>query len=187
MTTALETSLDQLTGTWDVDASHSHLGFVARHAMVARVRGAFDTVEGALHLDGENPTRSSADLTIDVASVDTGDAQRDEHLRSPDFFDAEQFPTITFSSTGIEQLDDTDFRVTGDLTIRDVTRPVSFELVFNGGAVDPFGNERVGFEGELTVDRSDWGLTWNAALEAGGVLVGDRVKLELEVGAVKRS
>lgn len=186
MTTATQSArLQDLSGTYNLDPSHSRVGFVTRHAMIAKVRGAFNDVSGTASIDGANPSASNLDLTIQVASVDTRDAGRDGHLQSPDFFDAASFPTITFKATDFAISDDETVDVTGDLTIKDVTRSVTVPFAFGGVAVDPFGNSRVGFEGQVVVNRKDWGLTWNAALETGGVLVADKVTLELEVSAVK--
>ena len=179
------TSIRDLSGTYNLDPSHSRVGFVARHAMIAKVRGAFNEVAGTATIDGANPSASALDVTIQTASVDTRDANRDGHLASPDFFDAAQYPTITFKATDFAVTDDQTVEVTGDLTIKDITRPVVVPFTFEGVATDPFGNERAGFEGQVTINRKDWGLTWNAALETGGVLVGDKVTLELEVSAVK--
>jgi len=179
------TSIRDLSGTYNLDPSHSRVGFVARHAMIAKVRGAFNEVAGTATIDGANPSASALDVTIQTASVDTRDANRDSHLASPDFFDAAQYPTITFKATDFAVTDDQTVEVTGDLTIKDITRPVVVPFTFEGVATDPFGNERAGFEGQVTINRKDWGLTWNAALETGGVLVGDKVTLELEVSAVK--
>ncbi|MCX5203996.1 YceI family protein [Streptomyces sp. NBC_00237] len=183
--TAVDPALAALTGTYTVDASHTRVGFTARHAMVTNVRGAFTDLDGTLKLDGSDPSGSKASITIRMASIDTGAADRDGHLRSADFFDAETFPEMTFRSTKAEQLGGSDYRITGDLTIKDTTRPLSIDLEFNGSATDPFGNERVGFEGSATILRSDWGLTWNAALEAGGVLVSDKIKLNFDISAIK--
>ncbi|MFT4110548.1 YceI family protein [Propionicimonas sp.] len=185
MTTATTSTVRDLSGTYTLDGSHSRVGFVARHAMIAKVRGAFNEVSGTATIDGANPAASSLEVTIGVASVDTRDANRDGHLQSPDFFDAATYPTITFKATGFEIVDDETVNVTGDLTIKDVTKPVTVPFTFGGAATDPFGNSRIGFEGEVTVNRKDWGLTWNAALETGGVLVSDKVVLELEVSAIK--
>ena len=176
-----------LTGTYDIDASHSSLEFAAKHAMVTTVRGRFGDFSGTLHLDAEDPSRSTAEVTIDVASLDTRSDQRDEHLRGDDFFDVAKYPTITFTSTRAARgKDDDEYRLWGDLTIRGVTREVELEITFTGSAVDPWGKTRAGFEGRTTVNRKDWGLTWNVALEAGGILVSDKVKLSLDVAAVKR-
>jgi polyisoprenoid-binding protein YceI len=174
-----------LTGAYELDAVHSRMGFVARHAMVTSVRGAFNEFEGAVYLDAADPARSTARVTIQVASIDTGNEQRDEHLRGPDFFDTDRYPEIIFTGTGVEPVDEELYRITGDLTLKGVTRPVTVELAFNGSAKDPFGNLRAGFEGSATVNRKDWGLTWNAALENGGFLVSDKIKLEFDVSAVK--
>lgn len=186
MSTTVETQgVRGLSGTYTLDASHSRVGFVARHAMIAKVRGSFDEVTGSATIDGANPSASSLEVTIQTASIDTRDANRDGHLRSADFFDADNNPTITFVGKGFQITDDATVEVTGDLTIRGVTNSVTVPFEFGGVAVDPFGNERVGFEGSVVVNRKDWGLTWNAALEAGGVLVSDKVTLELEVSAIK--
>jgi polyisoprenoid-binding protein YceI len=177
----------ELEGTWVFDTVHSGLEFSARHAMIATVRGRFKIFEGTLTLDPGDPSRSSAEVVIDPASIETGNEQRDAHLRSPDFLDVERFPKITFTSKRIEQKGGDDFTVWGDLTIRDVTREIELPVTFNGSTVDPVGNQRAGFDGETTVDRKDWGLTWNAPLEAGGILVGEKVKLHLGVSAIKQA
>ncbi|MCS0636633.1 YceI family protein [Streptomyces sp. LP05-1] len=184
-TTVVDPALAALTGTYTVDPAHSELGFTARHAMVTNVRGSFTDFSGTLRLDGSDPAASSASIDARIASVDTGNADRDTHLRSGDFFDAEQFPEMTFRSTGAEHLGGDDFRLTGDLTLKGVTRPLTIDLAFNGSAKDPFGNERVGFEGRAELLRSEWGLTWNAALETGGMLVSDRIKLTFDISAVR--
>ncbi|MER7109526.1 YceI family protein [Streptomyces sp. NPDC000229] len=185
--TAVDPALAALTGTYTIDPSHSGIGFTARHAMVTNVRGAFTEYEGTLELDGTDPAASSAFIDVKIASVDTGSADRDGHLRSADFFDAEQFPLMTFRSTSAEALGGTDYRITGDLTIKGVTKPITIGLEFNGAAKDPFGNERVGFEGKAELLRSEWGLTWNAALETGGVLVSDKIKLTFEISAIRNA
>ncbi len=178
-------SLSTLTGDYVVDPSHSRLGFVARHAMVTKVRGSFGVFEGKARLDFENPQRSAAEVSIDVESVNTGNADRDTHLRTNDFFDAPTFPKITFTSTGVAKVDDEHYRLSGDLTIKGTTKPVTVEFEYTGTAKDPFGNTRVGFEGMTTINRRDWGVEWNAALETGGVLVSEKVTLEFEVSAIK--
>ncbi|MCW2713824.1 MAG: YceI-like protein [Frankiales bacterium] len=183
MTTAAPT-LSQLTGSYTLDPSHTRIGFVARHAMVAKVRGAFNEFEGRAVLDGNDPSRSTASVTIQVASIDTRSAQRDEHLRSNDFLAIGEFPTIEFTSTGVRQTGDT-FELDGDLTVRGVTRPVTIPFTYEGSATDPYGNQRVGFEGSVTISRKDYGVTWNAALETGGVAVSDKIVLEFEVSAIK--
>lgn len=175
----------ELSGTYDLDPAHSRIGFVARHAMVTKVRGSFDEYAGGLTLDFADPSRSSAHLTVEIASIDTRQPQRDEHLRTNDFFDAPSFPQMTFRSTAVEQTGEGEYRITGDLTIKGTTRPVTFDAEYTGAAKDPFGNTRVGFEGRGSLNRSDFGVTFNAALETGGVLVSEKIALELEVSAVK--
>jgi len=174
-----------LTGTYKIDASHSRFGFVARHAMVTKVRGSFNEFEGSGYFDVEDPSKSSLELTIKAASIDTRNPERDAHLRSNDFFAMDEYPEITFRSTKVEPVSATTYRVTGDLTIKGVTKPVTFDLEFTGDVVDPWGNTRIGFEGTTTVNRKDWGVNWNVALEAGGVLVSENVTLEFEVSAVR--
>jgi polyisoprenoid-binding protein YceI len=174
-----------LTGDYTVDPAHSRIGFVARHAMVTKVRGSFAEFDARAHIDAEDLSRSSATVTIKVDSVDTRNDQRDAHLRGNDFFDAATYPEIGFASTQVEPVGDDVLRVTGDLTIKGVTRPVTVDFTFEGSAVDPFGNHRVGFEGSVVVNRKDWGVSWNAALEAGGVLVSEKVTLELELSAIR--
>ncbi|MFJ4858773.1 YceI family protein [Streptomyces sp. NPDC088730] len=183
--TAVDPALAALTGDYTIDPAHSSIGFTVRHAMVTNVRGSFGEHEGSLRLDGSNPAGSTASIDVRIASVDTGIADRDGHLVSGDFFDAEKFPLMTFRSTSAEQLGGDKYRVTGDLTIKDVTRPLAIDLEFNGSATDVYGNERVGFEGGTEILRSDWGLTWNAALETGGVMVSDKVKLNFDISAIK--
>ncbi|MFJ4778448.1 YceI family protein [Streptomyces sp. NPDC088762] len=183
----VDPALAALTGDYVIDAAHSSIGFTVRHAMVTNVRGSFAEHEGALYLDGADPSRSTASIDVKIASVDTGIADRDGHLRSADFFDAETFPLMTFRSTAASRVGGDTYRITGDLTIKDVTRPLSIDLEFNGSATDVYGSERVGFEGSAEILRSDWGLTWNAALEAGGVMVSDKVKLTFDISAVKQA
>jgi polyisoprenoid-binding protein YceI len=178
-------TLSTLTGTYAIDPAHSRIGFSARHALVTKVRGSFNEFEGTGYFDAEDPTRSSVQLTIKAASIDTRNADRDAHLRSNDFFDLEQHPEITFVSTSVEQVDADSYRVTGDLAINGVTNSVTVDFEYAGAAVDPFGNQRIGLEGKTTVNRKDWGITWNAALEAGGVLVSEKVTLEFEVSAIR--
>jgi len=178
-------AIEDLTGDYTLDVAHTRIGFSARHAMVTTVRGSFGDFEGTAHLDATDPTKSSAKLSIKVASLSTGQEQRDAHLRSPDFFDVEANPEITFTSTSTERVDDETYRLTGDLSIRHQTKPVTVEFAFNGSAKDPYGNLRAGFEGKTTVNRKDWGLSWNAALETGGLLVSDKIKLEFDVSAIK--
>ena len=177
-------NINELNGTYVLDPSHSTFSFVTRHAMVTKVRGSFEKFEGQAIVDGSSPETSSLSVNIDVASVTTRNADRDAHLRSADFFDVERFPNMVFVSTNIAVDGDT-VEVTGDLTIKDVTNSVTFPLEYQGSAKDPFGNTRVGFEGSVQVLRSDFGLTWNAALETGGFLVSDKVTLELEISAIQ--
>ena len=186
-TETLTQTLDRsdLTGTYEIDPAHSRFGFVARHAMVTKVRGGFNEFGGTLHIDGDDPANSEAKLTIQVDSIDTRNADRDGHLRSNDFFAMEEYPEIEFETTAIEELGGDEFRVTGDLTVRGVTKPVTLDVEFTGAAVDPWEKVRVGFEGSTVVNRKDWGVNWNAALEAGGVLVSEKVTLEFEIAAVK--
>ncbi|WP_018570067.1 YceI family protein [Streptomyces sp. PsTaAH-124] len=184
---AADPQLAALTGDYTIDPSHTTLGFVARHAMVTNVKGAFNDFTGSLHLDGADPAKSTATLDIAMDSIDTGNADRDGHLKSADFFRTDEFPAMTFRSTAAESLGGDDYRITGDLSILGVTKPISIDLEFNGAAKDPFGNERVGFEGKAEILRSEWGLTWNAALETGGVLVSDKIKLNFDISAIKQS
>ena len=185
MTTASVPALTELTGTWTLDPAHTRIGFVARHAMVTKVRGSFNEFEGTATLDGANPANSRVEVKIEAASIDTRNAQRDEHLRSNDFLAMNEYPEITFASTGVRQADGTTFELTGDLSIKGVTNSVTIPFTFEGLATDPFGNQRAGFEGSVVINRKDYGVTWNAALEGGGVLVSDKVTLEFEISAVK--
>ena len=176
--------LNSLTpGTWNVDPSHSGLNFTVKHLMVSKVRGRFASFSGTLNIAAD-PLQSSVTAQADVASVTTGDAGRDEHLRSGDFFEAEKFPTISFVSTKIEA-DGDDFVLYADLTIKGVTKNVKFELEFDGVGKDPWGNTKAGFSAEADINRKDFGLEWNAALETGGVLVGEKVKIQLDIQASK--
>ncbi len=177
-------NLSSLTpGTWNVDPSHSGLNFTVKHLMVSKVRGRFASFSGTLNI-GTDPLQSSVTAQAEVASVTTGDSGRDDHLRSGDFFEAEKFPTITFASTKIEA-DGDDFVLYADLTIKGVTKNVKFELEFDGVGKDPWGNTKAGFSAEAEINRKDFGLEWNAALETGGVLVGEKVKIQLDIQAVK--
>ncbi|ALE07214.1 polyisoprenoid-binding protein [Arthrobacter sp. ERGS1:01] len=170
-------------GTWTIDASHSTVGFTVRHAGISKVRGQFTELEGALTL-GETLADSAVTATIQAASFNSGDANRDGHVRSADFFDVETFPTLTFVSSAVSGTED-DFELTGELTIRGISKTVTFTGEFNGVAVDPFGATRAGFEAKTVISRKEFGLTWNAALEAGGVLVSDKVTIALDVAFVK--
>jgi len=184
---AATSALAVVTGDYAIDVAHTRIGIRARHAMVTTVRGAFTQFSGTAHLDTAKPSASSVVLRIDTASIDTGTPDRDGHLRSPDFLDVERYPQMLFTSTGVEQVDDDVYRVTGDLTIKDMTRSVSVDFTLTGSALDPFGNTRVGFEGALAIKRSDWDLTWNTVLDTGGVLVSDRIQVEFDVSAIKVS
>lgn len=186
MTETYTPAITDITGDYTLDPTHTRIGFVARHAMVTKVRGAFKEWEGTAHIDAANPAASSVSLKIRTASIDTGVADRDGHLVSPDFFDAATYPEITFVSTAVSR-DGDDWTITGDLTIKDVTKPVTIAFEESGSAKDPFGNLRLGFEGETTVNRKDWGLTWNAALETGGLLVSEKIKLEFDVSAIRNA
>ena len=188
MTVLTDTTTTQdLTGDYTLDVTHSRIGFVARHAMVTKVRGAFQEFVGTAHLDGADPTKSSAALTIQVASITTGNGQRDEHLRTNDFFDAPTHPEIAFTSTRVEVTGEDSFRMHGDLTIKGITKPVAIDFELTGTAKDPFGNTRVGFDGKAVIKRTDWGVNWNAALETGGVLVSEKITLEFDVSAIKNA
>ncbi|MFJ8112246.1 YceI family protein [Streptomyces sp. NPDC096132] len=186
-TAAVTADLAALTGDYAIDPAHSTIGFVARHAMVTNVKGKFNDFTGSLHLDGGDPSRSTASIDVKMESIDTGSADRDGHLKSSDFFKIDEFPTMTFRSTSAEALGGDDYRITGDLSILGVTKAITIDLEFNGSAKDPFGNERVGFEGKAEILRSEWGLTWNAALETGGVLVSDKIKLNFDISAIKNA
>ena len=172
------------TTTWNIDSSHSSVNFTVRHMVFAKVRGRFGSFAGTIEGDLEDPTQARVAVDIDAGSIDTGTAERDQHLRSADFFDTESFPRLRFASTRVERVADERYRVHGDLTIRDVTREVVLEVEYGGRGADPWGNQRVGFTAQAAIDRSDFGLRWNQVLETGGVLVGDRITIELEIQAV---
>jgi polyisoprenoid-binding protein YceI len=171
-------------GSYALDESHSHVSFSARHLMVTKVRGRFPVTAGGLEI-AEDPTKSSVVATIDVTAVDSGDPKRDEHLRSADFFDAEQYPTVTFRSTNVDDHGDGEFTLDGELTVRDTTRPVTLKGEYLGSQASPWGDTRVGFTAETEISRKEWGLEWNVALETGGVLVGDKIKLTIDAEWVK--
>ena len=180
--TVIDTLKTTLTpGTWTIDPTHSEVGFVARHLMVTKVRGSFTDVSGTVEV-AEDITRSVADVTIKAASVHSGTADRDAHLRSADFFDVDTYPDLTFRSTAFDGE-----TLTGDLTIKGVTKPVTLDVEFNGTATDPWGNEKAAFEATAEINRTDWGLTWNANLEKGGVLVSEKVRLHLDVQLAKQA
>ena len=173
--------------TWKIDPAHSHVGFAIKHLMIATVRGSFRQVEGTVTVDETDPTTANIEVIIPTASVSTGDEKRDGHLRSPDFFDVERFPNMTFRSKRVEATSGDAFRVIGDLTIRGVTKDVVLDVELLGRAKDPWGNEKAGFEATTKFKRSEYGLTWNAALETGGVLVGDDVKVSIEAELTKQA
>jgi len=172
-------------GTYDLDVAHTTVEFVARHLMISKVRGRFADFSGTITV-GETPADSSVEVTIQAASIETSQSQRDEHLRSADFFDVEQFPTLTFRSTKVERSGKGRWAVTGDLTVRDVTKPVVLDVEFEGANATPWGTQAIGFSASAEVDREEWGLTWNQALETGGVLVGKKASIELAVEATPR-
>ena len=170
-------------GTWALDTTHTDASFTARHLMVTKVRGRFPLKEGTVTI-AENPLESSVVATIDVAGVNSGEAGRDDHLRNADFFEVDKYPTVTFRSTKVEAAGDGEYKVTGDLTIKDVTRPVTLDLEYLGTVASPWGDQRAGFSASTEISRKDWGLGWNVALEAGGVVVGDKIKLNIEAEAI---
>ena len=177
-----------MSTTWKIDPNHTTVSFTARHMMITKVRGRFTEVEGTIETDDADPSAASVRVAIPTESIDTGVEDRDAHLRSGDFLDVENHPVMTFESTRVEGFDTdagTDFTVVGDLTIAGTTREVTLDATFEGGGQDPWGGERVAFSASTTIDRRDFGLTWNQALETGGVLVGHDVKIELEVQAVQ--
>ena len=177
----------ELSGTYTIDPAHTRIGFVARHAMVTKVRGSFNEFTGTVVIDAEKPEQSTAELAIKVDSIDTRNADRDGHLRTNDFLDLDNYPEITFRSTSAELVDENNAKLSGDLTIKGVSHPITIDFEFEGAATDPFGNKRLGFEGQHTISRKDFGITWNAPLETGGVLVSDKVTLEFEVSLVKNA
>ena len=174
-----------VTGAYTVDPVHSTIGFSVRHAMISDVRGRFDRFEGLLILDGSDPSRSEAYVSVQTDSLNTGVADRDAHLAGPDFFDSATYPLMSFRSTGIAPLGDDEFRLMGSLRIKDIELPLSIGIVFGGVGDDAFGNHRVGFEGAAALRRSDWGLSWNTPLETGGFLISDKVTLTLGISAVR--
>ncbi len=183
---AVDTIQQPQPGTWEIDGAHSSVGAVARHLMVAKVRGRFSRFSGSVTI-GASPEESSVVATIDAASIDTADETRDAHLRSPDFLDVDNHPTIGFRSTKVAPVGDTSLRVDGVLTIRGIDRPVTLDVGYLGLVEDPFGNTHAVFSAETEIDREEWGMTWNKALETGGVLVGRRLKIELEIQAIRKA
>jgi polyisoprenoid-binding protein YceI len=171
--------------SFQLDKSHSSIDFTARHMMISKVRGRFDSFDGTFALDEQNPANSRVNVTIDAASISTRDAQRDAHLLSPDFLNVEAFPTLSFAGSRVEQLSDNTAKLYGDLTIRDVTNPVVIDVTFLGTSLSPWGQTAYGFEGSTRISRKAWGLTWNVALETGGVLVGDEIDISIALELVK--
>ncbi len=171
--------------SWQIDSSHSHINFTARHMMISKVRGSFETFSGTVNFDEKNPVNSTVDIAVELASINTRDGQRDGHLKSPDFFDVETHPTMRFVSTRVEQIDENNGRLIGNLTIKGVTHEVALDVEYAGMAKSPWGTQSAGFSATGTLNRKDWGLNWNQALETGGVLVGEKINLEIELELVK--
>ena len=184
-TTAAVTATPTRT-TWTIDAAHSQVEFAVRHMMIATVRGRFAGVKGTVVTDESAPTKAEVDVVIDVNSIDTREAKRDAHLKSADFFDVEKNPTITFKSTRVTGVPGDEFKLIGDLTIHGVTREVTLDVTSEGRAKDPWGGERAGYSAVARINRKDFGLTWNQALETGGLLVGDEIKIALDLELVKQ-
>lgn len=181
-------NLKMVKSVWNVDTAHSSLEFVVKHMMISKAKGNFNNFEAVIEADPADLTNSKIEFSIDVNSIDTRNKDRDDHLRSADFFDIENHPTATFIAKDIQKKSDTNYDVTGDLTIRGTTKPITVDIVFEGQSKDPMsGNEVAGFSGQTTFSRKDFGLTWNAALETGGVLVGDEVKVNIEIEAHKQA
>ncbi|MCO5204839.1 MAG: YceI family protein [Anaerolineae bacterium] len=172
--------------TWQIDFSHSQIQFSVRHMMISKVRGTFEQFSGSINYDEVNPTNTTVDIAVDITSINTRDEQRDAHLRSADFFDAENFPMMTFKSTRVEQVNKHNGRLYGDLTIRGVTKPVVLEVTYEGQAQSPWGTTSAGFSATGKINRKEWNMQWNAALETGGVLVGDDVTISIELELVKQ-
>lgn len=172
---------------WKVDTAHSLLEFSIRHMMISRVKGVFNDFDATIEANPEDLTNAKIEFSIDINSIDTRNKDRDDHLCSPDFFDAETYPKMTFSATSIKKTGENQYDVTGDMTIRDQTKPVTFDITFEGQTKDPWGNEVAGFSGSTTINRKEFGLTWNSALETGGVMVGEDVKINIEIEAHKQA
>ena len=171
--------------SWQIDSSHSHITFTARHMMISKVRGSFESFSGSVNFDEANPTNTTVNIEVDLATVNTRDEQRDGHLKSPDFFDVEKYPTMKFVSTRVEQINENNGRLYGQLTIKDVTKEIVLDVEYAGTAKSPWGTESAGFSASGNLNRKDWGLNWNQALETGGVLVGDKINIEIELELVK--
>lgn len=172
--------------SWQIDVGHSHIQFSVRHMMLSKTRGEFQSFSGVVDINEDQPAASTVDILIDAASINTRDAQRDAHLRSPDFLDADQYPTLHFKSTRVELTDDEHAKLYGDLTIRGVTKPVVLTVEYTGKSKSPWGTENYGFEAHTKINRKDWGLTWNVALETGGVLVSEEINIDIELELVKQ-
>jgi polyisoprenoid-binding protein YceI len=173
--------------SWQIDPAHSQIQFTVRHMMIAKVRGYFESFDGTIDLNEDSPEQTAVDIQIEAASINTREAQRDEHLRSPDFLNAESFPYLTFKSKRVERVDEDSARLIGDLTIRDVTREAVLDVDYEGQAKSPWGTTSVGFSARTKINRKDWGLEWNQVLETGGVLVGDEVQIDIELELVKQA
>lgn len=172
--------------SWQIDASHSNIHFTVRHMMISKVRGQFEKFDGTINFDPDQPENSTFDISIDVNTINTRDETRDNHLRSPDFFDAAEFPVMTFKSTKVEQIDEDSGKLYGELTIRDKTQPVILAVEYAGLAKSPWGTTSAGFSASATVYRKDWDLNWNQALETGGFLVGDKIKIDIDLELIKQ-
>ena len=172
--------------SWQIDSAHSEINFSVRHMMISKVRGTFESFSGSVNFDESNPTNTTVDISIDAAGINTREDQRDGHLRSPDFLNADEFPTLTFKSTKVEQIDENNGKLYGDLTIRGVSKPVVLDVEYAGQAKSPWGTTSAGFSAKTSINRNDWGLTWNQALETGGILVGDKIAIEIELELVKQ-
>lgn len=177
----MTTTAAESTRTWQIDVAHSHVEFAVKHMMISTVKGRFAAFNGAVAYDAQNPGATTVDVSLDVASIDTRQEQRDAHLRSADFFDAEKWPTIRFVSRRVERKGDGEYRLIGGLTIREVTREVALDVVAEGNGKNPWGQEVVGFSAKGKIDRTDFGLTWNQALETGGILVGTEIRISIEL------
>ncbi|HWS82633.1 MAG TPA: YceI family protein [Ktedonobacteraceae bacterium] len=173
--------------TWNIDATHSHATFSVRYMLVSTVKGKFNVLSGTLNIDEANPANSSIEAEVDATSIDTNEPNRDNHLRSPDFFDVEKYPKLTFKSTKVEPAGDNEYKVTGDLTMHGVTKPVVFNVEYSGQAKDPSGSQHAGFSAKTKISRKEWGLTWNQLIETGGALVSDEVKIEVDLAAVTKA
>lgn len=180
------TKAQTATSTWTIDPAHSVAEFAVKHMMVSTFKGHFRSLEGTVYLDEETPANSSVTASVDVAGVDTQTPDRDAHLRSDDFFNAEQYPKMTFRSTRVEQVDEDNWKVAGDLTIRDVTKEVVLDTEYEGRILDPWGNERIGFTARTELSRKEFGVRWNTLIESGGVVVGDRVRVELHIEVIRQ-